>query len=59
MHGPFEVGKQYRNRKGTYTVLQLNGDTMLLRYADGRQAKESVAHAGANLGEHPGRGSLR
>lgn len=43
MSGPFEVGKQYRNRKGAYTVLQLNGDAMLLRYADGSQAKESVA----------------
>ena len=42
MSGPFEVGKQYRNHKGTYTVLQLNGDTMLLRYADGSTAQESV-----------------
>jgi len=43
MSGPFEVGKQYRNRKGAYTVLQLDGDTMLLRYADGSKATESVA----------------
>jgi len=43
MSGPFEVGKQYHNRKGTYTVLQLNGDVMLLRYADGSTAKESMA----------------
>ena len=42
MHGPFEVGKQYRNHKGAYTVLQIDGDTMLLRYADGSTAKESV-----------------
>ena len=42
MSGPFEVGKQYRNHKGAYTVLQLNGDNMLLRYADGSTAKESV-----------------
>ncbi len=38
----FEVGKQYRNHKGTYTVLQLDGDTMILRYADGTKAKESA-----------------
>ena len=42
MHGPFEVGKQYRNHKGAYTVLQIDGDTMLLRYTDGSTAKESV-----------------
>ena len=42
MHGPFEVGKQYRNHKGAYTVLQIDGDTMLLRYADGSTANESV-----------------
>ena len=28
----FEVGKQYRNPKGPYTVLQFDGDTMILRY---------------------------
>ncbi len=43
MSSPFEIGKQYRNRKGAYTVLQLDGDTMLLRYADGSKATESVA----------------
>jgi len=43
MSGPFEVGKQYRNHKGTYTVLQVDGDTMILRYAGGSTAKESVA----------------
>ena len=32
---PFEVGGQYRNRKGNYTVLEIMGEKMRIRYEDG------------------------
>jgi len=32
----FEVGKQYRNRRGGYTVLELRGPKMFVQYADGQ-----------------------
>ncbi len=43
MSHPFEIGKQYRNRNGEYTVLKLDDDTMIFRYADGRTMKSSIA----------------
>jgi hypothetical protein len=35
MEHPFEVGKLYRNRKGEYEVVSLDGPRMVIRYADG------------------------
>jgi len=40
---PFQTGNRYRNRDGDYDVLALDGDTMAVRYADGRQARLNVA----------------
>jgi hypothetical protein len=34
----FEVNGEYANRKGTYTVLAIDGPTMSVRYADGTHA---------------------
>ncbi len=34
----FEVGGQYANRKGQYTILSIDGPTMSVRYEDGTEA---------------------
>ncbi|NIV35778.1 MAG: hypothetical protein GWN58_41905, partial [Anaerolineae bacterium] len=36
MSHPFEVGKPYRNRIGQYTVQEIEGDRMVIRYEDGK-----------------------
>ena len=38
----FLVGHTYRNRKGEYTVLKLEGSTMIIRYKDGRLVRVPV-----------------
>lgn len=38
----FQVGKTYYNRVGTYTVLKINNDKMLIGYSDGTQQTVSV-----------------
>jgi hypothetical protein len=38
----FQVGHKYRNRKGEYTVLRLDGESMIIRYADGRAVKTPI-----------------
>ncbi|MBN1136608.1 MAG: hypothetical protein JXM73_08475 [Anaerolineae bacterium] len=35
MAHPFEVGKMYRNRVGEYTVVEIEGDRMTIRYTNG------------------------
>ena len=35
----FVVGQQYKNRKGAYTVFQIEANGMLIEYNDGRQQK--------------------
>ena len=39
----FLAGQRYRNRKGEYEVLQLQGDTMKVRYDDGSEQILSIA----------------
>lgn len=39
----FEVGGQYANRKGSYTVLSLSSDKMTVRYEDGSEAELRIA----------------
>jgi hypothetical protein len=39
----FETGQQYANRKGRYTVVQLNGPKMTVEYEDGSQAELNIA----------------
>lgn len=38
----FEEGKSYANRNGTYTVLEVNGPKMKVRYDDGSEAELNV-----------------
>jgi hypothetical protein len=38
----FEVGEEYANRKGSYTVLELNDPKMLVEYGDGSIADLSI-----------------
>ncbi len=38
----FQVGHTYRNRKGEYTVLKLEGPTMIIRYKDGQLVRVPV-----------------
>jgi hypothetical protein len=35
----FVVGEQYENRKGTYTVVSIERDMMMILYGDGSQQK--------------------
>lgn len=42
MEHPFEVGKTYRNRKGEYEVVSLDGPSMVLRYSDGSVLRTRV-----------------
>ena len=35
MDNPFQAGDHYRNAKGEYEVVSINGDTMLIRWTDG------------------------
>lgn len=46
MDHPFEVGQVYRNRKGEYRVVSLNGPRMVIRYTDG-----SVLHTTVEIQE--------
>jgi len=39
----FEVGQQYANRKGKYTVIELHEPKMTVEYEDGSQAELNVA----------------
>lgn len=39
----FEVGQQYANRKGRYTVVELNEPKMTVEYEDGTQAELNIA----------------
>jgi hypothetical protein len=43
MNYDFEVGQQYANRKGRYTVLQLNEPKMTVEYEDGDKAELNIA----------------
>ncbi|MFH1719210.1 MAG: hypothetical protein ABIF19_17795 [Planctomycetota bacterium] len=38
----FEVGELYENRKGTYEVLDIAGDDMSIRWADGEEVSTSI-----------------
>jgi hypothetical protein len=40
---PFEVGKNYRNRIGEYTVVAIDGDKMTIRYTSGSTLATSAA----------------
>ena len=39
---PFTIGGRYRNRAGDYDVLAIDGDTMTVRYDDGRRQTLNV-----------------
>jgi hypothetical protein len=39
---PFEVGKTYRNRKGEYSVIRIDGPQMVIRYTDGSELQTAV-----------------
>ena len=43
MDHPFEIGKEYRNRNGTYEVLAIQEPKMAIRYEDGRKALVTIA----------------
>jgi len=38
----FSVGQQYENRKGVYEVLEIEGDTMRIRWENGEEADTTV-----------------
>ena len=38
----FEVGEQYRNEDGVYTVLRIEGPDMVIQYEDGRTLQSSI-----------------
>ncbi len=40
---PFEVGKQYRNEHGAYTVVRIDESDMEIRYANGRTLVSPIA----------------
>ena len=42
MNHSFKVGGTYRNRKGEYEVLELNGPKMVIRYVDGPRLDTTV-----------------
>jgi hypothetical protein len=42
MDHPFEIGKEYHNRNGTYEVLAIDEPEMRIRYKDGREAVVSI-----------------
>jgi hypothetical protein len=42
-HMTFQAGQKFRNRKGEFTVLRLEGETMIIRYTDGRMVRTPVA----------------
>jgi hypothetical protein len=46
MAQPFEVGKNYRNRNGEYTVLAIDGDRMKIRYTNGHTVDTSAGIQG-------------
>lgn len=51
MPHPFKVGKQYRNRKGTYTVLCIEGENMDVRTNDGSTTRYNIEQQ-ARIWEH-------
>lgn len=42
MRHPFEIGKKYRNRRGEYEVIELEGSRMVIRYSDGDTLETNV-----------------
>ena len=42
MHHPFEIGGKYRNRRGEYEVIELEGSRMVIRYSDGNRLETNV-----------------
>ena len=42
----FEVGEHYKNRKGTYEVIGINGDDMHIRWKVGEEVITSAALQG-------------
>jgi len=38
----FEIGQRYTNRKGTYEVLEVEGNSMQIRWETGEEATTSV-----------------
>ena len=43
MDHPFEAGKEYRNRNGSYVVLAIEEPKMAIRYEDGHEALVTIA----------------
>lgn len=43
MDHPFEVGKEYRNRRGRYEVVAIDGPKMRIRYEDGHEMKVTIS----------------
>lgn len=43
MDHPFEVGGRYQNEKGDYEVLAIEGERMLIRYADGTEQYAKIS----------------
>jgi len=42
MQSSFELGGQYRNRRGEFEVLEIDGDAMRIRYSDGTEQDTTV-----------------
>lgn len=51
MDHPFEVGGTYRNRDGSYEVVEISGPKMIIRYEDGRRL-ETTVRLQARIWEH-------
>jgi hypothetical protein len=42
MKHPFEIGRKYRNRRGEYEVISLEGSKMVIRYSNGEVLETTV-----------------
>jgi hypothetical protein len=40
---PFQVGGRYKNRKGLFTVISLDGDNMTIRWDNGEEITDTIA----------------
>lgn len=55
-HIEFEVGERYKNRKGTYEVLEIAGDAMRIRWETGEEI-DTTAKLQSRILDHMQQGS--
>ena len=58
MRHPFVVGRRYRNRRGEYEVIRLDGPMMVIRYADGETQETDIAGQLRNIPPNSPSGSM-